>query len=51
MIRNEAAGAVHIAITGFTAEGVPMFGNVARTAAERIAKARIPQGRTRASDV
>lgn len=50
MIRDDAADAVHIAITGFTADGAPMLGNTARTAAQRIAEAHIRQDRRRATD-
>lgn len=41
MVQDDAPDAVRIGITGFTAEGAPMLGNIARTAAQRVAEARI----------
>lgn len=41
MIQDDAPNAVRIAITGFTHDGAPVLGNVARTAAQRISEARV----------
>lgn len=50
MIQDDDPNAVHIAITSFTADGSPVLGNVARTAAQRVAEARIRQGGARCAD-
>lgn len=42
-IRHDPAGTVRIGIAGFAQDGAPMLGNIARTAAERVAEARIRQ--------
>ena len=47
LIQNDAQNAVHIAIAGFTGEGAPVLGNIARTAAERVAEARARQHQRR----
>jgi hypothetical protein len=50
MIQDDAPDAVRIAITGFTADGAPVLGNAARTAAQRIAESRIRQEGARRAD-
>lgn len=46
MIQDDAADAVRVGIAGFTVEGAPVLGNVARTAAQRVAEARTRRGMT-----
>lgn len=43
LIRDDAPNTVRVGITGFTPNGEPVVGNVARTAVERVAAARMRQ--------
>ncbi|WP_420114530.1 hypothetical protein [Pseudactinotalea sp.] len=47
LIRDDEPNQVQVGITGFTSDGIPVMGNVARTAVERVAEARERQAMRR----